>query len=221
MIVTVIPARGGSRGIAKKNIADVGGRPLIQWTIRASMQSPYVNRTIVTTDDDDVAMVAENCGAEVVNRPKELCADDIHAVHPTIHAVESLDNTPDQVFMLLPTAPFRNAKDIGTGIRYLNNGADAVIGVEPLEKGLNSLRYLTESGMTQVTDTVNVHDQRQKGPLYAVNGALFGAWWSVLRYRQTFHVPDAQPYIMTKLASIDINSYDDLEFARRLAGKLG
>ena len=90
-ILAVIPARGGSKGVPRKNIKDLGGKPLIAWTIECAKKSKYLDRVIVSTEDNEIASVAQKWGAEVpFMRPMELAQDDTPGVMPVVHAARTL-----------------------------------------------------------------------------------------------------------------------------------
>ena len=122
-ILAIIPARGGSKGVTKKNIKLMNSHPLIYYTINAALESHYITRTIVSTDDQEISRVAKDCGAEVpFIRPKEL-AEDITQTLPVLkHAVNYLrreDYNPDIVVLLFPTYPLRQSRDIDQVINKL------------------------------------------------------------------------------------------------------
>ena len=124
-VIAVIPARGGSKGIPRKNIKPLCGKPLIAYTIEAALQSKYLDRTIVSTDDKKIADIARKLGAEVpFIRAKELAEDDVPLIPYVLrHAVEELERTEnlnvDIVVMLQPTSPFRKARYIGRTSHHL------------------------------------------------------------------------------------------------------
>jgi len=132
-IVAIIPARGGSTRIFKKNIKLLAGKPLIAYTIEASLNSELINRTIVSTDDKETAGVAEKYGAEVIIRPKEISKDDSPTEQAMIHVVEQLENRNhiiDYVVLLQPTSPLRGTDIINEGINFiLKSDADSALTV--------------------------------------------------------------------------------------------
>ncbi len=132
-ILTVIPARGGSKGIPRKNVKDLCGKPLIAWTIEAARQSRLITRTIVSTDHPEIAEVARHYGAEVpFLRPAEISHDLSTDVEFLLHALDFLKEKenyePDIVLRLPPTSPLRDVEHINEGIKTLieNPDADAV-----------------------------------------------------------------------------------------------
>ena len=108
-ILAIIPARGGSKGVPRKNIRDLAGKPLIYWTIKAALDSGVVDRLVVSTEDAEIAEVAKSCGAEVVMRPLELASDTALTEPVMHHVLEELEKegyVPDYVSLIQCTSPF-------------------------------------------------------------------------------------------------------------------
>ena len=125
MILGVTPARSGSKGIPDKNIRDLGGRPLLAWTVEAALDAELIDRYVVSTEDARIAHVARGCGAEVLDRPAELAADDVLSMPVAQHALECLP--ADIVVLLQATSPVRGAGLIDRCIRrVLDTGADSL-----------------------------------------------------------------------------------------------
>lgn len=132
--VGVILARGGSRRLPRKNVLNLCGKPLIAYTIEAAREAKHLSRTIVSTDDEEIATVAAACGAEVpFLRPAHLAADDSSSVDALMHAVDWLQahgETMDAVVLLQPTSPMRKGIHIDACIAlFKDSGADTVISV--------------------------------------------------------------------------------------------
>ncbi|MFK8015907.1 MAG: acylneuraminate cytidylyltransferase family protein [Gammaproteobacteria bacterium] len=114
-ILTIVPARGGSKGIPGKNIRPFAGKPLIAHSIHASLACPMVSQTVVSTDDASIADVATRYGAEVIKRPAELATDTalvIEAIRYTVRKVEERGTPVDVIMLLEPTSPVRRDEDI-------------------------------------------------------------------------------------------------------------
>ena len=121
-ILAVIPARGGSKGIPGKNIVPFAGKPLICYTVEAALKSKYLKRVIVSTDDNEIAKVAKDCGAEVpFLRPSNLSQDDTSSVSVLKHAVKFIEESEGSLFdfvvLLQPTSPLRDEKTIDLASR--------------------------------------------------------------------------------------------------------
>src|SRR4051812_20547181 len=102
----VIPARGGSKGIPRKNIKMIAGKPLIAWTIEAAKKSKLMDRFVVSTEDAEIAQIARKYGADVLDRPKSLATDTATGISVIQHAVSVFD--PKNVVLLQPTSPIRS-----------------------------------------------------------------------------------------------------------------
>jgi N-acylneuraminate cytidylyltransferase/CMP-N,N'-diacetyllegionaminic acid synthase len=222
-IVAIVPARGGSKGIPGKNLVELGGRSLLEWTIDAANRSGVIDRVIVSTESEEIFAVARAAGAEVpFLRPVELARDDVHAVHVVFHVLDWLREhervEPKGIMMLLPTSPLRCPEDIVGAVNlYQSRNATAVISVVDLGKYMTNLRYLRGDELAVVAPEENKNAQRQGlEKLYGVNGSIFIARTASLRSAGTFHVDGALGYVMDMLNSIDVNSNDDLELARRI-----
>ena len=131
-IVTIIPARGGSKGVPRKNIRIVNGKPLVGYTIEAALKSGVVERVIVSTDDAEIAEVAIRCGAEAVDRPKELAGDKVTLEPVLKHALAYLEEreryAPDYVSCIQPTSPLLKPETIRECVdKVLNRGYDSCI----------------------------------------------------------------------------------------------
>ena len=138
-IISIIPARGGSKGIPKKNIINFLGKPLIYWTIKSSLECKFINRTIVSSDNDEIIKISKKYGAEVIfKRPKKLSLDNSKSLDAIKHCVEFLKKkekySPYAVVTLQPTSPFRNSKHLDQAIKkFLKfKNADSLVSVQEL-----------------------------------------------------------------------------------------
>lgn len=142
MILGVIPARGGSKGILRKNIKPICGKPLIAWTIEAARTSRLLNRYVVSTEDSEIAEVARQCGAEVIERPKELATDEATTLSVLQHVLSQVQ--ADTVVLLQATSPIRDSDLIDRCIRrFLETKADSLATgfiCKYVEYGRNELR---------------------------------------------------------------------------------
>lgn len=132
-VIAIIPARGGSKGIPRKNLRPVAGKPLIYYAIQACLKSTKLDRVVVSTDDDEIALFAQRFGAEVLMRSKEL-ADDITTLDPVIlSAVKQAENEYDEIYDITitvqPTSPLIVSGDIDTAIDSLEDKVDTVLSV--------------------------------------------------------------------------------------------
>lgn len=130
-VLAVIPARGGSKRVPRKNLRSLGGRTLVSWSIQAGLEAKLVNRVVVSTEDEEIAHVAQGWGAEIVWRPPELATDEALTDPVLVHAL-SQDAAADAVVLLQPTVPLRPPGLVDRCIaRLAETGAGAVHTVEP------------------------------------------------------------------------------------------
>ena len=118
-ILGIIPARGGSKGIPRKNIKPLHGKPLIYYTIKEALKSKFLNRVVVSTEDNDIAEIAKKFGAKVIKRPKELARDETPIRDVVIHVLNKFKEKkyiPDAVVLLQPSSPLRKAHHIDEAI---------------------------------------------------------------------------------------------------------
>ena len=226
--LAIIPARGGSKGLPNKNIADVAGTPLIQYTIEAAQKSKFLNRLLLSTDDKKIAEVRKNLGVEVpFMRPAKLAQDDTPAIDVVLHALDWLKRNdsyqPDAVVLLQPTSPLRTEKHIDEAIQiFFDNNADTVVSVVEVPHNFSpyKLMKLDNGRLVDFWGTpvdFNIY-QRQKVPkLYARNGpAILIAKTDVILKKKSFYGSKVLPFIMPKEESIDIDDKSDLHLASLL-----
>jgi CMP-N-acetylneuraminic acid synthetase len=226
-VLALIPARGGSKGIPRKNIVPLGGRPLIAWTIAAARAARLVARVVVSTDDEEIAAVARDCGAEVPFRRPGAFADDAAPAVPVIaHALDALEHDGacfDAVAYLQPTSPFRTAQDIDAAVDIMAaTGADTVVSVVavPHHMAPSALMARREDGRI---DFVAAPAERQfrrqdKERLLARNGpAILLTRCAVVRAGELYG-PHIRPLDMHAFRSLDIDGPDDLLLAEAMRG---
>lgn len=219
-ILAVIPARGGSKGIPRKNLRTLAGKPLVMYTIEAAKKSQWVSRVLVSTDDEEIKSISVTAGAEVPYlRPAELATDDVHAIEVVLHALswlrEKESYIPEVVVMLLPTSPLRRADAIDEAIkRFFMLKVPSVVSVVRCAQRLVQIRYIRGGALVPVMDLPNPNIQRQDcEPIFAVNGAIYVASPATIETFRTFHVPRAIAFEMESRHSLDIDTVDDLELA--------
>lgn len=220
-VLGIIPARGGSKSIPKKNIALLCGKPLIAWTVEAALRSSALSRVIVSTDDKEIAELVRQWGAEVpFLRPDELARDHTPVVEPVLHTVRWLDEhegyCPDYVMVLQPTSPLRTAQDIEAAVQLAwERQADGVVSVCPVYYHPYWTKSVTEDGrLTDFLALDRTYTRRQDlPPAHALNGAIYLISRKVLLERQTFYTDRTYAYVMPLERSLDIDMPWDLHIA--------
>lgn len=214
-VLAVIPARGGSKGVPRKNIRQVGGKPLIAWTIEAGIQSKYIDRLILSSDDPEIIAVATSWGCEVPYiRPAELSGDDVPGIEPVLDALRRFPGY-DYVVLLQPTSPLRTTMDIDACIAYcVSNRAPACVSVTASDQSPYWMYQLGEHGrLLPILAAERPISRRQDLPAtYVVNGAIYVAYCTWLIEAANFLTNETVGFQMPKERSIDIDSELDLEW---------
>jgi len=228
-ILAVIPARGGSKGIPNKNIVEIGGNPLIKYTIDTALGSEMLTHCVVSTDSDEISDVAKSCGALVpFKRPKHLSDDKALSLPVMQHAVEFMEAEQgyqyDLVIMLQPTTPLRQTKDIDNAINLLFDGnADSVISVFEVE-GHHPLRIkrVVDGRLINYIDQghEDMRPRQELPPVYIRNGAIYATRRNVLIKSNSFVGVDSRAYIMPDDRSVNIDTIDDLFLAENYLKKI-
>lgn len=220
-IVAIIPARGGSKGIPRKNINTLGGKPLIAYTIEEALKSKYLDHTFVSTEDPEIAKVSKKCGAQVIDRPSDLAKDTSKTVDAILHAVEYLEREDihsDVIVLLQPTSPLRITEDIDMAVKsYLDNECDSVIGV--CEPDHSPFWCFTLSGkyLQPLFDRKYDNTRRQDLPEVVMpNGAIYVSSPESIRKYDGFYGDRTIAYCMPPERSIDIDTPLDFTIAEVL-----
>lgn len=222
--LAVIGARGGSKGLPGKNIALLGGKPLIAWTIEAALSAASIHRVIVTTDDEQIAAVARQYGADVpFMRPAELAQDNTVGSAPVLHTVQWLAEheryIPDVVVYLQPTSPFRTARDIDGAVALLREkAADAVVSVSEAAAHPFWVMTVDDAGWMRafVEQEKPILLRQDLPPAYSLNGAIYVARRDALLAARGWTTDRTAAYIMPAERSLDIDSAEDLAEAEGL-----
>jgi len=220
-VLAIIPARGGSKGVPRKNIREVGGEPLIVWTIREAKKSKYIDRLILSSEDEEIIKVATawDCEAPFM-RPIELAQDDTPGIEPVLHAIETLPEKYDYVVLLQPTSPLRKTEDIDRCIeKCIDLNWSACVTVTEAQKSPYWMYQLDDCDdrMIPVMKMEKRLDRRQELPkVYIVNGAVYVAHVEWLLNRKDFITDETHCLIMPRERSVDIDNDIDLKFAEFL-----
>jgi len=217
-VLGLIPARGGSKGIPRKNIKAMAGKPLIAWTIETALKSRLLASVVVSTDDQEIGEVARSYGAQTpFMRPAELARDDSPGVDPVLHALETLPEF-DAVLLMQPTSPLRTVDDIDGCIRLAERvEAGCVVSVsEPSQHPYWMYRLDPEQHLQPFVAAKHVTCRQDLPPVYAANGALYFARREWLQCRRTFIAADTVGYVMPVERSVDLDSPLDWKLAELL-----
>jgi N-acylneuraminate cytidylyltransferase/CMP-N,N'-diacetyllegionaminic acid synthase len=221
----VVPARGGSKGIPRKNLVLLGGRPLLAYTAESALAASRLSRVILSTDDEGIAEVGRSLGLDVpFIRPPALAQDDTPTLHVLQHALRALGEASesyDVIVTLQPTAPFRRASDIDGALELLERTeADSVVSlVDP--GGVHPFKMKTIDDEGWVTDPVfargMAHLPRQTLPTYwLLEGSIYITRRAVLLKEGRILGERTQAWLVPREQTVNIDSPFDLWLAERM-----
>ena len=223
-IIAIIPARGGSKSLPRKNIKLLAGKPLIAYTIETALKCKLLDRVIVSTDDTEIAAISKKHGAEVpFIRPRELALDTTPMLPVLQHAVSFIERNEkshiDIVVLLQPTSPFREVSDIKNCIKKLENEkADSVVTVCEVEHNpyFVMMRFQNDN-LVPLLKMRELITRRQDAPnVYLLNGAVYVTRRDVLMNENKIFTDNTKAVIMPQERSIDLDRQLDFEFAEFL-----
>ena len=217
-VLGVVPARGGSKGVPRKNIRLLAGLPLIAYTIRAARACPLISDVVVTTDDEEIRQVALEHGADApFLRPDHLATDTANAVPTIQHAVqqmEQLHTAPyDYVVMLQPTTPLRTADDLTSALtRLIDSKADGIISIVDVDNWhpMKMKRFEGDRIVDYEKPPIENPPRQSLPPVYIVNGALYATNRDLFMQRNSFQGDRCLGYQMPLYRSVNIDT--ELDF---------
>jgi CMP-N,N'-diacetyllegionaminic acid synthase len=229
-IIAIVPARQGSKGLAKKNVIDFLGKPLLVWSIEAARKSKYVDRLIVSTDSTDIAIVGEKNGAEIpFIRPRYLSEDNSTSIDVVYHAIEfmreELGENFDLVVLLEPTSPLRTSEDLDIALEKLvrSPNARSLVSVGDSESQHKTLQFnITESELISVGSASSgfIHTRRQDlAKSFFLDGSIYISYIDTLFEFMSFVHGQTLTLALPKWKNIEIDDEYDylmaLELGRR------
>lgn len=221
-ILGLIPARGGSKGIPRKNIRPLKGKPLIYFTIDAALASKYLDRIIVSTDSEEIAQIARKANAEVpFIRPTDLAQDTTPMYDVIVHTIREMEKNnwmPDILVLLQPTSPFRTVAHIDEAIEvFQKSSASCLISVKRAKENPHWMKSIKNGFLQPFLEDKPFIDSRQALPeIYYPNGAIF-IWKTNYLLSSTQQFPeDSVPYEMDEITSIDLDDPVDWQYAEFL-----
>ena len=218
-ILSIIPARGGSKGIPRKNLKTVSGKPLVAYSIEASLKSKYITRTIVSSEDKEIIKVSKDYGAEVIVRPDELAQDVTKTAPVMLHAMNELEISgykADYVVLLQPTCPLRDENYIDSAFDYyfekLKEGYDSCFSAFSIGYTHAKWRILHNNKLESLYD-FRIRPRRQETeqhyPMICENGAFYALPWDTLKEVKDFIGYNPTAYITPRV--IDIDTLEDFK----------
>lgn len=219
-IFAFIPARGGSKGIAGKNIKPLSGKPLICHTIKAALKSRYLEKVFVSTDDPIIGKISKKCDVNIIDRPAELAKDESLTIDAIYHAINFIKNAcnKDIIILLQPTSPLRNATDIDAALEmFMKTDCDSVISMCKVEHSPYWYFKYDGENLKPLLGDEYLKMRRQELPdVYRPNGAIYISTIKNLHKNNGFYCDKIVPYIMPPERSIDIDEEIDFKLAELL-----
>ena len=221
--LALVLARGGSKGVPKKNIKFLNNKPLLAYTVEEAKKSGYLGRVVLSTDDHVIAVVGRQYGAEVpFMRPQELAGDQASSIDTIVHALNWLKANegyePDFTVLLQPTSPFRTVEHIDGAIeKLLSSGADSLVSLCAADYHPFWMKRIVNDMVVPFTNEgVNIIRRQDLPEVYSLNGAIYIARTQQLMRDKTFYVGRTVPYVMSKESSLDIDDQLDWLVAEAL-----
>jgi CMP-N,N'-diacetyllegionaminic acid synthase len=217
-ILGLIPARGGSKGVPRKNIRLLNGKPLLAYTAESALQSKTLTRVILTTEDAEIAEVGRNCGIDVpFMRPLELAQDSTPSLAVVQHAILNLQENGedfDAVCLLQPTNPLRRAEDIDACVElFTRSNADCVISVLPVPHEYNPKWVFWKNGDDKMSlstgDTEIVPRRQDLPPAFHRDGSVYITRSEIIIDRGSLYGDNVQGYEMSPEFSANIDTEAD------------
>lgn len=226
MAVCIIPARGGSKRIPRKNLKDFHGRPMIAWSIVAALESGCFDRVIVSTDDEEISNVAREWGAETpFIRPRELSDDHTGTIAVVRHAAEWLSNageTPASICCLYATAPFVRPSDLSDGLTALERGAryafSATSFAFPIQR---ALRIVERGGVEMIQPEHALTRSQDLEDVWHDAGQFYWANFETWVAEEPIFTPNSTPIIIPRRRAQDIDTPEDWEMAEAMFSVMG
>jgi CMP-N,N'-diacetyllegionaminic acid synthase len=222
-ILCIIPARSGSKGIPEKNIKPLCGKPLIAYSIEQALNIDLIDRTIVSTDDEKIAEISRNFGAEIpFIRSAELATDEASTLDVLLHSIEWCKNNEDLhydiILLLHANTPLRDEGDIRSCIKILvDQNADNVFSVTPARNNpyFNMVEINKQNEVTLAKDGT-FHNRQSAPSVYDMNSSIYTWWNDILIEKKSLYLPKTRTHIMPRERSIDIDEPIDFRIAEMI-----
>ena len=231
-IITIIPARGGSKGVPRKNIKELNGKPLIAYTIEEAKKSKYLNEIYVSTDDTEIKEVSERFGAIVIDRPEDLAQDKSPTLPVLKHAVKVLEKDGDKIdliVLLQATALFKKVEEIDRAIEIMiDSDYDSLMTVSPTpkhfitnwQKEIDNGILINHHDKKPINDDKNAIRRQDLPTTYWKNGHIYIMKRKTLMEEDSLFGNKCHGFIIDRNDIVNIDSFEDFEYAEYLLQKV-
>lgn len=219
-ILAIIPARGGSKSIPRKNIKPINGKPMVVYSIEACQKSKYITRYVVSTEDWEIKQICEASGAEVVQRPDDLAVDEAKTSPVMLHVAAELEKQgykPDYVLLIQPTSPFRDEKFIDDALDYMFSKPDCDSCFSGFQVGLThgywkELHSGKFEALYDYRDRPRRQDIERHYNIFCENGAFYAVKYDV--FKEVGDFIGKNPCVYATDINFDIDEPSDFEKAQ-------
>tara|TARA_R110001583_G_scaffold2257_12_gene16695 strand:+ start:3551 stop:4231 length:681 start_codon:yes stop_codon:yes gene_type:complete len=218
-VLAITLARGGSTRVPKKNIADVNGKPLLCYTAEQVLASKYIDNYIVSTDDNDIAKIAEDSGATVHHRDPRFAENTTSSAASLLNVLDSVEGEFDYLVEIMATNPLKDSGDIDGVLEKLHETkADSVVSVVRIwDHHPSRVKYILNDKLCDFYPEVPESRRQDLTPAaYVRNGSIYATTMFSFLKNKVRLGPDTRPYIMEESKTINIDEPIDLELARLL-----
>lgn len=224
-VLAIVPARGGSKRLPRKNVADLGGKPLIDWTIEAALQSKIPTKILVSSDDNEILQVADRFHSiTALKRPTNLATDTATTAAVIAHALEeeaSIGNLYDTIIILQPTSPLRSGDDIEKAYkRYISGTGETVVTICEVDHPMEFCGPITSSGHFDCPAMKNQKRSQNYPMHYRLNGAIYILSENFFKKNLSLFTSSVAGSIMPQERSVDIDSHLDFIYCTSLINNL-
>ncbi len=218
-VLAIIPARGGSKQLPRKNILNLAGKPLIAWTIEAAHASKYIDKCIVSTEDKEIAYVAKSYKCEIpFMRPRKYATDDANSNDVVLHAIEKINGKYNFIMVLQPTSPLRTTQDIDQALEVLyKKQGSSLVSISKAQKPIQWYFKLENDGrINPLYPSMDIANRQDAFVTYLPNGAIYLSEISQFKALKTFYTESTLGYVMPLERSIDIDNKIDFYVAESI-----
>lgn len=222
-VLGIIPARGGSKRLPRKNVLPLAGKPLITWTIEAALHSQYIDEVFISTDDQEIADISSESGVMIPElRPEHLATDSATSSDVVLYTIDNFGQSADIVVLLQPTSPLRTNIHIDQALElYLEKTAESVVSMTPCEHSpLWSNTLPDDHSMGSFIKPEAMNRSQELANHYRLNGAIYV--FDAIKLKQKNKIEynnKSYAYIMDNQSSIDIDEHFDFLFASFIMSK--
>jgi N-acylneuraminate cytidylyltransferase len=218
-VLALITARGGSKGLPRKNVLLAAGKPLVAWTVDAAISAECVERVVLSSDDHEIMDAARSAGCDVpFCRPAHLASDVATSIDVVLHALDQLPGY-EYVVLLQPTSPLRTAADIDAAFELMiESGAPSCVSVCDVDQSPYWMYKMAAGNKLErlLSEVDRVTRRQDLPPMYVLNGAIYIAHIDWLRANKSFVGVETVAYLMPKKRSLDIDTAQDFELFRSM-----